>query len=91
MVGMEFEWNDSKDAINIAKHGLSFYEAQTAFLDKKRIIFPDMKHSSEEKRYFCIGKTVTGGIATVRFTVRNNSIRIIGAGYWREGKKRYDR
>ena len=88
---MEFEWDDSKDAINIAKHGLSFYEAQTAFLDKKRIIFPDMKHSSEEKRYFCIGKTVTGGVATIRFTVRNDSIRIIGAGYWREGKKRYDR
>ena len=71
-------------------YGLSFYEAQTAFLDGKRIIFPDIEHSSEEKRYFCIGKTVSGGIATVRFTKRNGHIRIIGAGYWREGKKLYD-
>ena len=87
---MEFEWDESKNALNVTKHKLSFYEAQTAFLDKRRIIIPDRKHSSEEKRYFCIGKTITGGIATVRFTKRNGSIRIIGAGYWREGKKRYE-
>lgn len=27
---------------------------------------------------------------TVRFTYRNNKIRIIGAGYWRQGKKVYE-
>lgn len=31
-----------------------------------------------------------GGIMTVRFTYRNNKIRIIGAGYWRKGKKLYE-
>ncbi len=87
---MEFEWDDAKNTLNVRKHNLSFHEAQTAFLDKKRIILPDAKHSSEENRYFCIGETVTGGIATVRFTKRNDNIRIIGAGYWREGKKLYD-
>ncbi len=87
---MDFEWNDSKNAFNITKHGLSFYEAQEAFLDESRVILLDKKHSSEEKRYFCIGKTVDGGIATVRFIIRNSHIRIIGAGYWRKGKKIYD-
>lgn len=87
---MEFEWDDSKNAANIAKHRLSFHEAQTAFLDKRRLIFPDPKHSKTEKRYFCIGKTSTGGIATVRFTIRNDNIRIIGAGYWREGRNKYE-
>jgi uncharacterized DUF497 family protein len=28
---MEFEWDDNKDAINVAKHGLSFYEARPLF------------------------------------------------------------
>jgi uncharacterized DUF497 family protein len=87
---MDFEWDDSKNTLNIAKHGLSFYEAQDAFFDKKRVILDDLTHSSIEKRYFCIGKTGTGGIATVRFTKRNDHIRIIGAGYWRKGKKIYD-
>lgn len=88
---MSFEWNDSKNAANKAKHGLSFYEAQDAFFDKHRVILLDKLHSTKEKRYFCIGKTANGGIATVRFTIRNSQIRIIGAGYWRKGKKLYDK
>jgi uncharacterized DUF497 family protein len=87
---MEFEWDDGKDVLNVAKHGLSFYEAQDAFFDRNRVILLDTKHSSTEKRYFCIGKTTSGGVTTVRFTIRNGHIRIIGAGYWRKGKKIYD-
>ena len=87
---MEFEWNEGKNSENIKKHGLSFYEAQEAFFDSDRLILLDGKHSSAEKRYFCIGKTSRGGIATVRFTKRKGHIRIIGAGYWRKGKKIYE-
>jgi uncharacterized DUF497 family protein len=43
------------------------------------MILLDTNHSFSEKRYFCIGKTIDGGIATVRFTKRNGLIRIIGA------------
>ena len=88
---MSFEWDSAKNTFNIAKHDLSFYEAQDAFFDKKRLILLDPNHSQKEKRYFCIGKTVSGGIATVRFTIRDSHIRIIGAGYWRKGKKLYDK
>lgn len=87
---MELEWDESKNAANIVKHDLSFYEAQDAFFDKQRVVLQDTKHSSTEKRYFCIGKTGSGNIATVRFTLRNGHIRIIGAGYWRKGKKIYE-
>ena len=86
---MNFEWDESKNTENLSKHGLSFYEAQDAFFDEKRVILQDEKHSASEARYFCIGKT-GGGIATVRFTIRDNHIRIIGAGYWRKGKKIYE-
>ncbi len=88
---MDFEWNDSKNTENVAKHAISFHEAQEAFFDERRIILLDAKHSSGEKRYFCIGKTTSGGIATVRFTIRDSHIRIIGAGYWRKGKKIYEK
>lgn len=88
---MDFEWSDNKNLENMAKHGLSFFEAQDAFFDVNRVILLDSKHSSIEKRYFCIGKIADGGIATVRFTIRKGHIRIIGAGYWRKGKKLYDK
>jgi uncharacterized DUF497 family protein len=87
---MDFEWDTDKNKVNITKHGLSFDKAKSVFTDKNRLIMLDVDHSKSEKRYFCVGKTSDGRIATVRFTIRNSHIRIIGAGYWRKGKKRYE-
>jgi uncharacterized DUF497 family protein len=84
-----FEWDPSKHAENQLKHGVSFVEAQLAFLDPGRVIARDMAHSSGEDRYYCIGQ-VDMGILTVRFTLRGRTIRIIGAGFWRRGKKVYE-
>lgn len=87
---MYFEWDEGKDASNHKKHGVRFNEAQEAFFDPGRIIAEDIEHSTQnEKRYYCFGK-VEMGILTVRFTHRANKIRIIGAGYWRKGKKIYE-
>ena len=86
---MTFEWDDNKNLENIKKHKVSFEKAQEAFFDKKRIIIKDKKHSKREERFFCIGDDGYG-IVTVRFTVRNESIRIFGAGYWREGRNKYE-
>jgi len=86
-----FEWDEVKNLANLQKHGVSFYEAQHAFLDKKRVIAEDLSHSSKEKRFYCFGLNEKGnGILTVRFTYRSDGIRIIGAGYWRKGKKIYE-
>jgi uncharacterized DUF497 family protein len=54
-----------------------------------RLIARDELHSQGEQRYYCFGK-VAGRVVTVRFTLRSRVIRIIGAGYWRKGKKRYE-
>jgi len=84
-----FEWDDRKDRLNQEKHGVSFCEAQYAFVDPKRVILEDVTHSREEKRFYCVG-AVSDGILTVRFTYRQGVIRIIGAGYWRKGKRIYE-
>jgi hypothetical protein len=86
----DFEWDSDKSHINTEKHGVSFAMAQLAFLDHHRIILEDLEHSLEEKRYYCLGK-VDEGVLTVRFTYRKYKIRIIGAGYWRKGRKIYER
>ncbi len=84
-----FEWDEKKDHANRQKHGVSFYEAQKAFLDPGRIIAEDLEHGQSEQRYYCFGK-VEEGVMTVRFTYRGKKIRIIGAGFWRKGKKIYE-
>jgi len=87
---MRFEWDDDKNRENLDKHQVSFQEAQKAFLETHRIILKDERHSQVEDRYFRIGK-IADKVATVRFTIRREKIRIFGAGYWREGKKLYEK
>jgi len=91
MIKATFEWDEAKNLENREKHGVSFHEAQYAFFDEHRVIAQDHDHSQHEKRFYCFGKdSEQKGILTVRFTYRTGRIRIIGAGYWRKGKKIYE-
>ena len=91
MSDSSFEWDDAKDGENQLKHGVTFSQAQHAFFDEDRVIAEDLGHSDDEKRYYCFGYDQNSqGILTVRFTYRQNKIRIFGAGYWRKGKKKYE-
>lgn len=90
MTRSHFEWDEAKDRANQAKHDVSFHLAQLAFSDPYRVIAQDIEHSQDEDRFYCFGM-VNGGVLTVRFTYRNEIIRIYGAGYWRKGKAIYER
>ncbi len=87
--GPIFEWDDGKNAWNRRKHGVSFEEAQYAFLDPRRVLARDLLHSGKEDRFYCFGRC-GAGILTVRYTMRAGRIRIIGAGYWRKGRRAYE-
>lgn len=88
-MSVSFEWDETKNQKNVKKHGIAFETAQYAFLDPDRVIAQDIGHSTKEKRYLCFG-IVKGGVVTVRFTYREDRIRIFGAGYWRRGKAIYE-
>lgn len=90
MAKVRFDWDQDKDDKNQKKHGVSFALAQFAFADPKRVIAEDLSHRSSEQRYYCFGR-VGAGVLTVRFTYRGDVIRIHGAGYWRKGKRIYER
>lgn len=83
-----FVWDEKKEAENILKHFVDFKTAALVFLDPERRVIDDSKHSRFEERMFCLGK-IGGRILTVRYTQRTDMIRIIGAGYWRGGRKNY--
>ncbi len=90
MAKTRFDWDQDKDGKNQKKHGVSFALAQLTFADPKRVIAEDLSHGSSEQRYYCFGQ-VGVGVLTVRFTYREDVIRILGAGYWRKGKRIYER
>ena len=84
-----FYWDPAKDEENQRKHGVAFSVAQLAFLDPHCVIACDLEHSLGEERFYCFGR-VADRVLTVRFTYRPGVIRIIGAGYWRKGRKIYE-
>lgn len=85
-----FEWDQDKANKNERTHGIDFYAATLVFLGTHRIIAVDEAHSEKEPRYFCLGK-IGRRILTVRLTPRKSSIRIIGAGFWRQGRRLYEK
>lgn len=86
----KFEWDKNKAHKNEIYHRIDFYSATLAFLDPNRIIATDEAHSISEPRYFCVGR-IGRRILTVRFTPRKDNIRIIGAGFWRQGRRLYEK
>ena len=76
---MKFEWDTAKAASNLRKHGVSFDEAGSVFLDRLAVSGPDPDHSIEESRFITFGMSRLGRLLTVSHTYRPGAIRIISA------------
>ena len=76
---MNFEWDPSKAASNVRKHGVSFEEASTVFGDPFSRTIPDPLHSDEEDRWVTVGLSAHMRTLVVVHTDRDDSIRIISA------------
>ena len=76
---MEFEWDTPKAEANIQKHGVSFDEAASVFLDQLAVSGQDPDHSVGEPRYITFGISSLGRMLSVSHTYRPGGIRIISA------------
>jgi uncharacterized DUF497 family protein len=80
---MQFEWDEKKAAGNLKKHGVSFDEAATAFLDPLGLDGEDMEHSSREPRRLRLARSLSGRLLVIAYTIRRRgheeAARIISA------------
>jgi uncharacterized protein len=74
-----FEPNPIKAKKNLAKHGISFEEAQTVFLDDLSVSDQDPEHSYDEERRIIFGRSSLGNLLAVSFVERSGRIRLISA------------
>lgn len=81
MAELRFEWDAEKDAANRRKHGVSFEEAQTAFLDEEALLLADPDHSESEERFVLLGLSASLRLLLVCHCYRRAGrvIRIISA------------
>ena len=78
----DFEWDESKAKSNLAKHGVSFEEAATAFDDAWARLMPDPDHSAEEERFILLGMSIRARELIVCHCLRGENcaiVRIISA------------
>ena len=76
---MKFEWDKPKALANLRKHGVSFDEGATVFLDSLALSGSDPDHSLGESRYITFGMSSLGRLLAVSHTYRPGGIRLIGA------------
>ena len=50
-----FAWDRRKARSNLSKHGVSFEEAQTVFLDESARLIDDPDHSEDEDQFLLLG------------------------------------
>ena len=81
MKPLRFEWDPAKARENSRKHGVSFEEARTVFLDEDALLKPDEDHSDDEDRFILLGLSSTLRVILVCHCYRQGDevIRIISA------------
>lgn len=81
MTQLKFAWDPRKDRANQKKHGISFNEAKTVFLDEFARIIPDVEGSDDEPRFLMLGMSIGLRVLVVCHCYRESEqvIRIISA------------
>ena len=78
---LRFEWDGAKSRQNKRKHGVTFEEAQSVFLDERAIRFFDPDHSEDEARFILLGMSFVLRVLVVCdcYRVEDSIIRILSA------------
>ncbi len=77
---IRFEWDESKNASNRRKHGISFEEAESTFADEFGRLIADPDHSDDEERFVLLGMSARLRLLIVCHCYRyEDTIRIISA------------
>jgi len=78
---IQFDWDNRKNKANQKKHGISFEEAQTVFVDEDALEFPDPDHSASEERFLLLGRSLRLRVLVICHCLRESAslIRIISA------------
>jgi uncharacterized protein len=81
MAALLFEWDEEKNRANRRKHGVSFEESRTVFLDENARLIADPEHSDVEDRFVLLGLSIRLRLLVVCHCYRESSgaVRIFSA------------
>ena len=74
-----FEWDEANLTKNWDRHQVSSAECEEVFLNVPLALTDDVRHSTNEARYYALGQTNGGRLLFIAFTARGMRIRVISA------------
>jgi uncharacterized DUF497 family protein len=74
-----FDWDDGNSGKNWHRHTVSDAEAEEIFFNDPLVAAVGTPRSQSEPRYFVLGRTDSGRLLFVAFTIRGQLIRVISA------------
>jgi len=77
--GLAFQWDKANQDKIWRKHRVTKSECEEVFFNVPMFVFPDVKHSQREKRFYVLGRTNAGRLLFVVFTIRVTLVRVISA------------
>ncbi len=72
-----FDWDDGNAEKNWETHRVTPEESEDVFFHEPLIVKSDIRHSSDEKRYYSLGQTGSGRLLFIAFAIRRKLIRVI--------------
>jgi uncharacterized DUF497 family protein len=83
-IAYDFQWDTVKAAINADKHGVTFEQAASVFMDPLALTIFDEAHSHDEERWWLLGHDADGTLLLVAHThqtvgLASARIRLISA------------
>jgi uncharacterized DUF497 family protein len=81
MSDLRFVWDPRKAKANQQKHGVTFEEAESVFLDEQALLIGDPEHSDDEDRFVLLGLSTRLRVLVVCHCYResDSEIRLISA------------
>jgi len=72
-----FDWDEGNLEKNWEKHGVAFWECEEVSLNRPILVRGDPRHTRAEARYYALGRSDSGRLLFVAFTIRGKLIRPI--------------
>jgi len=86
-----FQWDKGNFLKNWEAHNVHASECEQVFFNRPLLVFPDIRHSKRETRYYLLGQTDAGRRLFLVFTIRATLIRVISArDMSRKERREYD-
>ena len=83
-----FDWDEANTIKNWEKHQVSPFECEQVFFNRPLVIHISKGRTTDEERFYALGRSGGGRMLFLVFTMRSDQIRVISARPMSRGERK---